>query len=145
MVVSGEFPDRVEMIRQEDHGLNGKRPFGHFSFEGVVNSNNIAFFGQDFLALVRDQCEKEIPARLLGTPIVHGKVLGTLRFAQPTMTLFSIQPDSPFRAQLTYFLTVLASLGQLQMLGTLCFAQPTLTSIEKHGLDWFTQLGRGPP
>jgi hypothetical protein len=59
------------------------------SFEGIVDSCNIVFFGQDLLALVGDQGEKEIPARLRGTPIVHGEVLGTRCFAQPTtMRLF---------------------------------------------------------
>ena len=90
MVAIREFSNRVQMIRLEDEGFNGKRPFGHFSFEGVVDSCNIAFFGQDFLALVGDQGKEEIPAGLCGTPVVHGEVLGTLCFAQPTMLLFSI-------------------------------------------------------
>ena len=59
--------------------------FGHFSFEGIVNSCNIDFFGQDLLALVDDQVEKEFPASLLETPIVHVEVLGTRRLSQPTM------------------------------------------------------------
>jgi len=104
MVAIGEFPNRVEMIRQENEGLNGKRAFSHFSFERVVDSCNIGFFGQDLLTSVGDQGEKEIPAGLFGTPIVHVEVLGTLRFAQPTMLLFSIRPGSSFRVPLIYFL-----------------------------------------
>ena len=73
------------MIWQEDEGLNNKMAFGHFSFQGVVDSCNVVWLDQDLLALVGDQGEKEIPAGLLGTPIVHGSVLGTLRFAQPTI------------------------------------------------------------
>jgi len=34
---------------------------------------------------VDDQAEKEFPARLLETPIVHVEVLGTRRLSQPTM------------------------------------------------------------
>ena len=71
MVALGEFPNRVQMIRQEDEGFNGKRAFGHLSFEGIVDSCNVVWLGQDRLALVGDQREKEIPARLSGTPIVH--------------------------------------------------------------------------
>jgi hypothetical protein len=73
------------MIRQKDKGPNGERAFGHFSFEGIVDSCNIDFFGQDRLTLVGDQGEKEFPARLLETPIVHVEVLRTRRLAQPTM------------------------------------------------------------
>jgi len=39
MVVIVEFPNRVEMIREENEGLHGKRPFGHFSFESVVDAS----------------------------------------------------------------------------------------------------------
>ncbi len=75
----------MKMIWQEDEGLNNKMAFGHFSFQGVVDSCNVVWLDQDLLALMSDQGEKEIPAGLLGTPIVHGSVLGTLRFAQPTI------------------------------------------------------------
>ena len=81
----GKFPNRVQMIRQKDKGLNSERAFGHFSFEGIVDSCDIDFFGQDRLALVGNQGEKEFPAKLLETAIVHVEVLRTRRFAQPMM------------------------------------------------------------
>jgi hypothetical protein len=71
VVAIGEFLNRVQMIRQEDKILNDERAFGHLSFEGIVDSCNIDFFGQDLLALVYDQAEKEFPASLLETPTIH--------------------------------------------------------------------------
>jgi len=81
----GEFQNRVQMIRQEEECLNSERAFGPFSFEGIVDSCNIDFFGQNLLALAGDQGEKEFPSRLLETPIVYVEVLRTRRFSQPTM------------------------------------------------------------
>lgn len=80
MIFFRQGPNAVEMVRQDDDGVDAQRVTFLYGFESLAKCVNRRFIGQNRFALMCDQSEEIAAAGEIIAPVVHGASLFVLEY-----------------------------------------------------------------
>jgi len=69
-VILGQLPDAVQMVRQDDDGIDGERSFGHYPAECISQAVDGSGVRKDRAPVVGDHGEEEASAMGGGSAVV---------------------------------------------------------------------------